>query len=92
MTILTPRQCAAARYGLGLSIRSFAPLAGVCTQTVIRFENGESGTVNTRKALRAALEACGVEFLGENGVVFPNDDSIPSGRPKAHAAEIAHAA
>ncbi len=93
MTILTPRQCAAARYGLGLSVRNFAPLAGVCTQTVIRFENSESGTVSTRQAIRAALESLGVEFVGTNGVIFPDSaDFKPTGRPKARVEETAHAA
>lgn len=57
-----------ARAALQLGVRDLAKLAGVSAMTVTRFENGHSsGSVETIAAIRAALEAAGVEFIDQNG-------------------------
>lgn len=61
-------QCRMARAALQLGVRDVAALAGVSAMTVTRFENGHSaGSAETVAAIRAALEAAGVEFIQENG-------------------------
>ena len=42
-------------------------LAGVSPNTVSRLERGEDLRPATVAAIRAALEAAGVEFIAENG-------------------------
>jgi transcriptional regulator with XRE-family HTH domain len=44
-----------------------AGLASVSTNTITRFERGEPLKERTIAAIRAALEAAGVEFIAENG-------------------------
>ena len=56
-----------ARTALGLGVRDLAVLAKVAQATVSRFEAGEALKERTIDALRAALEAAGVEFIAENG-------------------------
>ncbi|MBF0561743.1 MAG: helix-turn-helix domain-containing protein [Alphaproteobacteria bacterium] len=56
-----------ARAGLGLGVRELAVLANVSTNTVTRLERGEELRDGTMQAIRAALEAAGVEFIAENG-------------------------
>lgn len=65
---IIPAQCKMARAALGLGVRELATFAGVSAMTVTRFENGHSGgSPETLDAIRAALEAAGVEFIPENG-------------------------
>ena len=64
---MTPAQCRMARSGLGLGVRELAGAAKVSTNTVTRFERGEELRERTIDALRAALEAAGVEFIAESG-------------------------
>lgn len=57
-----------ARAGLNLGVRDLAGLAQVSTNTITRLERGESLYPRTIEAIRTALEAAGVEFVGETGV------------------------
>ena len=56
-----------ARSGLALGVRELAEAAQVSTNTITRFEKGEELRPRTVEAIRAALEAAGVEFIAENG-------------------------
>lgn len=56
-----------ARAATGLGVRELAVLAGVSPNTVSRLERGEDLRPATVAAIRAALEAAGVEFIAENG-------------------------
>jgi transcriptional regulator with XRE-family HTH domain len=60
-------QCKMARVALGLGVRELAELAQVAPATVSRLEAGEELKPRTVAAIRAALEAAGVEFIAENG-------------------------
>jgi transcriptional regulator with XRE-family HTH domain len=61
-------QCKGARAMLGLSVRELAALADVSADTIVRLEKGEALMPRTVAAVRQALEAAGVEFLGAVGV------------------------
>ena len=56
-----------ARAAVKLSVRDLAEAAGVTANTISRIENGSDAKASTLAALRAALEAAGVEFIPENG-------------------------
>lgn len=56
-----------ARAALGLGVRDLAKAAGVSPDTIARLERGEELRASTIAAIRAALEAEGVEFIAENG-------------------------
>ncbi|MFI0848662.1 helix-turn-helix domain-containing protein [Mesorhizobium sp. IMUNJ 23232] len=60
-------QCKMARAATGLGVRELAALAEVSPNTVARLERGEEMRAATIAAIRAALEAAGVEFIPENG-------------------------
>ena len=60
-------QCRMARAALALGVRDLAALADVAQATVSRLERGEDLKPATVKAIRAALEAAGVDFIAENG-------------------------
>jgi transcriptional regulator with XRE-family HTH domain len=60
-------QCKMARAALGLGVRELASLAKVSPDTIARLERGEELRERTVDAIRAALEAAGVEFIAENG-------------------------
>jgi transcriptional regulator with XRE-family HTH domain len=60
-------QCKMARVALGLGVRELAELANVSPDTIARLERGEVLKDRTVAAIRAALEAAGVEFIPENG-------------------------
>lgn len=65
---INTRQSRAARGLLGWSQIDLAEEAGIAVRTLISFEKGErvprSSSLN---AIRATLEAAGVEFIAENG-------------------------
>ena len=65
---MSPDQCRAARALLTLEQSEVAKNAGIARATLIDFEKGQrlprSATVT---AIRAALEAAGVQFIEENG-------------------------
>jgi transcriptional regulator with XRE-family HTH domain len=60
-------QCRMARAALQIGVRDVAVLAQVSPNTVARLERGETLNPRTLAAIRAALEAAGVEFIAENG-------------------------
>ena len=65
---MTPAQCRAARAILGLEQSDVAAAAGVARATLIDFEKEQRvPRPATVAAIRAALEAAGVEFLDPNG-------------------------
>jgi transcriptional regulator with XRE-family HTH domain len=55
------------RAALNVGVRDLATAANVSTNTVTRLERGETLFPRTVAAIRAALEAAGVEFIDENG-------------------------
>jgi transcriptional regulator with XRE-family HTH domain len=62
-----PVQSRMARAALGWGVRELAAAAKVSPDTIARLERGESLYPRTVDAIRAALEAAGVEFIAENG-------------------------
>jgi len=65
---MTPSQCRAGRALLGMEQGELASASGVARATIIDFEKEQrSPRVATVLAIRAALEAAGVDFLEENG-------------------------
>lgn len=56
-----------ARAALGLGVRELGEAANVSPDTIVRFEKGGTLQPRTVAAIRAALEAAGVEFIAENG-------------------------
>lgn len=64
---LNAAQCRMARAALQLGVRELATAANVSPTTVTRFERGETLYPRTVEAIRAVLEAAGVEFIAENG-------------------------
>ena len=64
---MTAEQCRMARAALNLGVRELAAAASVSPTTVTRLERGEALYPRTIAAIRAALEAAGVEFIAENG-------------------------
>ncbi len=64
---MSPAQCRMARAALEMGVRELATLAEVSPTTITRLERGESLYPRTVAAIRAALEAAGIEFIPENG-------------------------
>jgi transcriptional regulator with XRE-family HTH domain len=65
---MSPAQARAARGLLDWARDDLADRCGVAVRTILRFEAGGSETrPATLAAIRAALEAAGVEFIAENG-------------------------
>jgi transcriptional regulator with XRE-family HTH domain len=62
-------QCRMARAALKLTVRQLAEMADVSPDTVVRLEAGDELKPRTFAAVRAALEAAGVEFKAEDGAV-----------------------
>ncbi|MFE0757888.1 helix-turn-helix domain-containing protein [Inquilinus sp. NPDC058860] len=56
-----------ARAALKWGVRDLAREAQVTPATVTRIEAGQAAHASTLKAIRAALEAAGIEFIPENG-------------------------
>jgi transcriptional regulator with XRE-family HTH domain len=61
-------QLRAARALVGWKRKELATAAGTTERTLARLEAGETeARASTARAIRAALEAAGVEFIAENG-------------------------
>ena len=56
-----------ARAALGLGVRDLARISERSPDTIARLERGEAMRESTIAAIRAALEAEGVEFIDANG-------------------------
>lgn len=65
--VLSAGQVRAARGFVGWSARELAQAANLGLSTVQRLEAGGTVTAANLAAIRAALEAAGVEFIPENG-------------------------
>ena len=64
---IVPVQSRMARVALSWGVRDLAVAAKVSPNTIARLERGEILNPRTLGAIRAALEAAGVEFIPENG-------------------------
>lgn len=65
---MTPAQVRMARAALNWSLNDLANAAGVHRNTISNFETGKfAGSDQATAAIRAALEAAGVEFIDANG-------------------------
>jgi transcriptional regulator with XRE-family HTH domain len=65
---ITPAQCRAARALLEWKQTELETAAKVARKTIADFEGGARVPyLRTLEAIRAALEAAGVEFIAENG-------------------------
>lgn len=93
--MLTPAQLRAARALLGVDQKTFADMAGVSLPTIQRMEASEGyvrGVVETLTRVVAALDAAGIELIGDEqpsraggrGVRFKEAQTIPP-RPKARS-------
>jgi predicted transcriptional regulator len=60
-------QCRMARAALQIGVRELAASAKVAPSTITRLEAGDDLKPRTIEAVRAALEAAGVQFIAENG-------------------------
>lgn len=68
MLRMKPEQCRAARALIDMDQAVLAKAANVSRNVIVDFEKGRrTPTVNNLAAIRAALEAAGVEFIPENG-------------------------
>lgn len=67
--VISAAQCRAGRALVRMNQQELAKAAEVSTKTVADFEREIERQLNVRtlRALRAALEAAGVEFIPENG-------------------------
>ena len=65
--MITGSQLRMARGALKLGVRDIAKAAKVSPATVTRVESDQPANASTLAAIRAALEAAGVEFIAENG-------------------------
>lgn len=78
----TPEQCRAGRQMLGWNCQRLGQRAGLTSTAVRRFEKGARCRPDTTRALRAVLEAAGIEFT---------NDASADMRPKAALASVASA-
>ena len=67
LVTIAPVQSRMARVALSWGVRDLAVAAKVSPNTIARLERGETLNPRTLSAIRAALEAAGVEFIPENG-------------------------
>jgi transcriptional regulator with XRE-family HTH domain len=68
MRSVKPAQVRMARAALNWSLADLAAAAGVHRNTISNFETGRyAGSEEALRAIRAALESAGVEFIAENG-------------------------
>lgn len=66
--MITTQQIRGARAMIGLTQAELAKLAGISTTGLNNIEKGSADPkASTLRAIEAALEAAGVEFIAENG-------------------------
>jgi hypothetical protein len=65
--LITPNQCREARRLLGWSRHRLTALCEVSVYFIASFERGKEVSQGKVDAIRAALEAAGVEFIEQNG-------------------------
>ena len=76
---MKPRRSGSARAALNWSLQQLSDAAGVHRNTISNFETGRyAGEPATLDAIRAALEAAGVEFTngGQPGVRFCGVEAV----------------
>ena len=71
MEQITHVQCRMARAALGWSTRDLAKHSHVGATTIARFEGGKAANPSTLALLKQALEAAGVRFTDDGGIVPP---------------------
>lgn len=67
-SLLTPAQIIMARYGLKLTVRAVADMAGVSPTTVTAAEKGRDSRRSTLAALQEAFVSKGAEFKDDGWV------------------------
>ena len=78
--MLSPPQCRAARALLNWSQEQLAKRSNLGLSTVRNFEAARTMPVhNNLAAIRTALEAAGVEFIGETGVRLQDGNNSAGG-------------
>ncbi len=66
--MITPEQIRGARAMLGLTQAELAKLAGLSTTGLNNIEKGSADPkASTLRAIQAALEQAGIQFIAENG-------------------------
>ncbi|MEY9142113.1 helix-turn-helix domain-containing protein [Bradyrhizobium elkanii] len=78
LTVITGRECKAARQGLDMTREQLAAVSNVHKRTILDFENGSRSPIPaTRQALRMALEAAGAIFEdGRVCIPVPADETM----------------
>jgi transcriptional regulator with XRE-family HTH domain len=77
--MITPAQMRAARALLGIDQRTLAERAGVSLPPIQRMEASDGyvrGVVDTLTKVVAALEAAGVELIGEHAISAPGGRGV----------------
>ena len=64
---MNPVQCRMARAALGWGVLDLAKEAKLSSQTIVRFERGDTLKQSTVEQLQRAFELAGIEFIPENG-------------------------
>ena len=67
LKIMSPSQCRGARALLDMTQPQLAAAADIGLSTVVDFEERRSVSKDAIARMQAALEAAGIEFIGENG-------------------------
>lgn len=63
---MDPMQCRMARAALQLGVLELAKLAGVSTNTIVRFERGELLRQSTVDNIKSTFESADIEFIPES--------------------------
>jgi transcriptional regulator with XRE-family HTH domain len=77
MSRISAAQSKMARAAVGWGVRELAHAAKASPDTIARLERGELLRERTLDAIRAALEAAGVDFLADDGVRLRREHATP---------------